>query len=67
MPQLGVDETLFRPRPQPALAEALSIPSDAFVVGYCGRFGAEKGLLTLCDALARPSTPALGVAAGRSG
>jgi hypothetical protein len=50
MPQLGVDETLFRPRPQPALAEALSIPSDAFVVGYCGRFGAEKGLLTLCDA-----------------
>ena len=52
MPQLGVDETLFRPRPQPALAASLNIPSHAFVVGYCGRFVAEKGLLTLCDALA---------------
>jgi L-malate glycosyltransferase len=52
MPQLGVDETLFRPQPQPDLAQALAISSDAFVVGYCGRFVAEKGLLTLCDALA---------------
>ncbi|MGG6241157.1 hormogonium polysaccharide biosynthesis glycosyltransferase HpsO [Nodosilinea sp. AN01ver1] len=52
MPQLGVDETLFRPQPQPDLAAALDIPSDAFVVGYCGRFVPEKGLLTLCDALA---------------
>ncbi|MFQ4138624.1 hormogonium polysaccharide biosynthesis glycosyltransferase HpsO [Nodosilinea sp. PGN35] len=52
MPQLGVDETLFRPQPQPELAQTLAIPSDAFVVGYCGRFVAEKGLLTLCDALA---------------
>ena len=52
MPQLGVDDTLFRPQPQPELAAALDIPSDAFVVGYCGRFVQEKGLLTLCDALA---------------
>ncbi len=52
MPQLGVDETLFRPQPQPELAQSLAIASDAFVVGYCGRFVAEKGLLTLCDALA---------------
>ncbi|MBD2106264.1 hormogonium polysaccharide biosynthesis glycosyltransferase HpsO [Nodosilinea sp. FACHB-13] len=52
MPQLGVDETLFRPQPQPELSQALAIASDAFVVGYCGRFVAEKGLLTLCDALA---------------
>lgn len=52
MPQLGVDETLFCPRPQPELAASLNIPSDAFVVGYCGRFVEEKGLLTLCDALA---------------
>lgn len=52
MPQLGVDEALFRPQPQPQLAESLPIPHDAFVVGYCGRFVAEKGLFTLCDALA---------------
>ncbi|MBD1875770.1 glycosyltransferase family 4 protein [Nodosilinea sp. FACHB-131] len=52
MPQLGVDETLFRPQPQPELAQLLAIPNDAFVVGYCGRFVEEKGLLTLCAALA---------------
>lgn len=52
MPQLGVDETRFRPQPQLELAASLDIPSDAFVVGYCGRFVVEKGLLTLCDALA---------------
>ncbi|HSM80738.1 MAG TPA: glycosyltransferase, partial [Nodosilinea sp.] len=52
MPQLGVDETRFRPQPQPQLAASLDIPSDAFVVGYCGRFVEEKGLLTLCAALA---------------
>ncbi|MBE9141335.1 glycosyltransferase family 4 protein [Nodosilinea sp. LEGE 07088] len=54
MPQLGVDETIFQPQPQPQpqLAESLAIPNDTFVVGYCGRFVEEKGLLTLCDALA---------------
>ncbi|MEO1070217.1 MAG: hormogonium polysaccharide biosynthesis glycosyltransferase HpsO, partial [Cyanobacteria bacterium J06638_6] len=52
MPQLGVDATLFHPQPQPDLAQSLDIPRDAFVVGYCGRFVEEKGLLTLCDALA---------------
>ncbi|MGB5972409.1 MAG: glycosyltransferase, partial [Nodosilinea sp.] len=49
---LGVDETLFEPQPQLELGASLNIPSDAFVVGYCGRFVEEKGLLTLCDALA---------------
>lgn len=53
MPQLGVDETLFCPQPQPELAASLAIPSSALVVGYCGRFVEEKGLLTLGDALAR--------------
>lgn len=52
MPQLGVDETRFRPQPQPELAKRLDIPENAFVVGYVGRFVPEKGLLTLCDALA---------------
>ncbi|MGB3494096.1 MAG: hormogonium polysaccharide biosynthesis glycosyltransferase HpsO [Elainellaceae cyanobacterium] len=51
MPQLGVDETLFRPRPQPDLAHTLGIHANAFVVGFVGRFVEEKGLLTLCRAL----------------
>ncbi|TVP61735.1 MAG: glycosyltransferase family 4 protein [Leptolyngbya sp. LCM1.Bin17] len=53
MPQLGVDETQFRPHPQPALARQLRMPDHAFVVGYVGRFVVEKGLLTLADALTR--------------
>ncbi len=52
MPQLGVDEAIFRPQPQPELARSLEISPDAFVVGYCGRFVEEKGLLTLGNALA---------------
>ena len=51
MPQLGVDEQLFRPQPQPELAAQLGIQPDDFVVGFVGRFVEEKGLLTLCDAL----------------
>jgi L-malate glycosyltransferase len=52
MPQLGVDEQLFRPQPQPELAAKVGIQPDEFVVGFVGRFVEEKGLLTLCDALA---------------
>jgi glycosyltransferase involved in cell wall biosynthesis len=51
MPQLGVDEQLFRPQPQPELAAKLGIQPDEFVVGFVGRFVEEKGLFTLCDAL----------------
>lgn len=51
MPQLGVDETLFRPHAQPELAAQLGIQPDEFVVGFVGRFVEEKGLLTLCKAL----------------
>lgn len=53
MPQLGVDETRFFPQAQPDLAHQLDIPEGTFVVGFVGRFVPEKGLLTLCDALAR--------------
>lgn len=56
MPQLGVDEQLFRPQPQPELAAQLGIQPDEFVVGFVGRFVEEKGLLTLCDALAQLQT-----------
>ena len=51
MPQLGVDETLFKPEPQPALAQSLGIQPGEFVVGFVGRFVEEKGLLTLAKAV----------------
>lgn len=52
MPQLGVDESRFRPQPQPELKSQLGIQPDDFVVGFVGRFVEEKGLLTLGKALA---------------
>ncbi|MCY7273045.1 MAG: glycosyltransferase, partial [Phormidesmis sp. CAN_BIN44] len=52
MPQLGVDEGLFRSQPQPKLAAQLGIKPSDFVVGFVGRFVEEKGLLTLMSALA---------------
>ncbi|MUG95928.1 glycosyltransferase [Scytonema sp. UIC 10036] len=51
MPQLGVDESLFAPAPQPELASQLGIEQNDFVVGFVGRFVPEKGLLTLLEAL----------------
>ncbi|EAW36375.1 hormogonium polysaccharide biosynthesis glycosyltransferase HpsO [Lyngbya sp. PCC 8106] len=53
MPQLGVDESLFKPDPQPKLKAELGINYDEFVVGFVGRFVEEKGLLTLVEALAK--------------
>ncbi len=50
-PQLGVDQTLFRPQPQPELKAQLGIQPDDFVIGFVGRFVEEKGLLTLAKAL----------------
>lgn len=52
MPQLGVDEQLFKPHPEPELKAELGIKNDEFVVGFVGRFVEEKGLLTLAKALA---------------
>ncbi|MBD2099531.1 hormogonium polysaccharide biosynthesis glycosyltransferase HpsO [Leptolyngbya sp. FACHB-261] len=51
MPQLGVDEQLFKPQPQPKLRASLGIAEHEFVVGFVGRFVPEKGLLTLLEAL----------------
>ncbi|MGH1394500.1 MAG: hormogonium polysaccharide biosynthesis glycosyltransferase HpsO [Trichormus sp.] len=51
MPQLGVDETLFKPQAQPELAAKLGITSDDFVVGFVGRFVPEKGIITLLKSL----------------
>jgi L-malate glycosyltransferase len=52
MPQLGVDESIFRPQDQPELAAEVGIQPDVFVIGFVGRFVEEKGLLTLLDAVA---------------
>ena len=52
MPQLGVDDSLFKPEPQPALKRQLQIVPDDFVVGFVGRFVPEKGLKTVFQALA---------------
>lgn len=51
MPQLGIDEQRFCPQLQPQLADRLGITSADVVVGFVGRFVAEKGLLTLLHAL----------------
>ena len=51
MPQLGVDELLFSPSPQPELAQELGIESDQFIIGFVGRFVEEKGILTLIKAV----------------
>ncbi len=53
MPQLGVDESIFRPDPQPDLAAKHGIAPDEFVIGFVGRFVEEKGLLTLFQALGK--------------
>ncbi|WP_346293086.1 hormogonium polysaccharide biosynthesis glycosyltransferase HpsO [Sphaerothrix gracilis] len=51
MPQLGVDQQLFQPQPQPELAQSLGIDPEEFVIGFVGRFVTEKGLLTLLQAV----------------
>ncbi len=52
MPQLGVDETLFRCTGKDAdLCRKFGIEPTDFVVGFVGRFVEEKGLLTLAEAL----------------
>ncbi|MEG4986564.1 hormogonium polysaccharide biosynthesis glycosyltransferase HpsO [Microcoleus sp. BR0-C5] len=53
MPQLGVDEALFRHTGKDAdLSRRFGIEQTDFVVGFVGRFVEEKGLLTLAEALA---------------
>ena len=56
LPQLGVDERLFRPEKQPELAAQQGIAAEDFVIGFVGRFVEEKGLLTLFEALDKLQT-----------
>jgi glycosyltransferase involved in cell wall biosynthesis len=53
-PQLGVDTGLYRPASSAerlALRKTGNIPANALLVGYCGRFSPEKGILELRDAV----------------
>ena len=53
MPQLGVDEILFRRTGKNTdLSRRFGLEPTDFVVGFVGRFVEEKGLLTLAEALA---------------
>ncbi len=53
MPQLGVDERIFRPTDEAELAASHGLSPDDFVIGFVGRFVEEKGLRTLFKALGR--------------
>lgn len=58
-PQLGVDLSNHLPalpQERAALRQACGIPSDAFVVGYCGRLAHEKGLHELVEACGEVGT-----------
>ena len=51
LPQLGVNEVLFRPQEQDELKAKLGLMPEDFTIGFIGRFVEEKGLLTLARAL----------------
>ncbi len=52
MPQLGIDESIFKPQQQPDLMQKYDISETDFIVGFVGRFVPEKGLMTLAKSLA---------------
>lgn len=51
MPQLGVDDILFKPNSQPEFKQKLGITDKDFIIGFVGRFVQEKGILTLLKSL----------------
>lgn len=50
---LGVDTNKFVPGDRKHIREQLQLPADAFIVGYHGRIGHEKNLITLLRAFRR--------------
>lgn len=68
-PQLGVDASLFRPADATErghLRHESGIPTDCFLVGFCGRLVESKGILDLTEAVRRlrQQRPALDVRLG---
>ena len=52
--QLGVDpleHPMASPEEKQAWKQGLDLPPDAFIVGFCGRFVEEKGILDLIQAM----------------
>ena len=50
IPQFGVDTQIFIKQPQIELKKQIIGKSNGFVIGYCGRFVEEKGILDLISA-----------------
>jgi glycosyltransferase involved in cell wall biosynthesis len=53
-PQLGVDAALFRPvaaEEKKRLKKEFGMPSEAFVIGFCGRYEKFKGVPELLEAV----------------
>jgi glycosyltransferase involved in cell wall biosynthesis len=50
---LGVDTAKFSPGDKKKARELLKLPQDSFIVGYHGRIGYEKNLITLLRAFRR--------------
>lgn len=51
LPQLGLDPALYQQAPLSGLRAELGIPPQVPLIGYVGRFIAEKGVLHLLEAL----------------
>ncbi len=53
-PQLGIDETVFRPLPgdeRDRLRATMDAGPEDFLVGFCGRMDQQKGVLDLLEAV----------------
>jgi glycosyltransferase involved in cell wall biosynthesis len=56
IPQFGVDSTLFSKQVQSDLRKTIVGETDAFVIGFSGRFVEEKGIRDLISACSRLSS-----------
>ena len=66
-PQLGIDETIFRPLPAAERDErraGMDAGPDDFLVGFCGRMDEQKGVLDLLEAVEMARGQATGGCSG---